>query len=107
MAIYSFIIVMWMLKGVSWVSGLVFWASGLVFGVSGLLFWVSTHHLVVYVLAAGIFVFLENEAPGFLEYVYCQTSRCSSIVGPPCIFFKTWAIGPHGYASKMRIGFLF
>ena len=36
---------------------------------SGLVFGVSTHHPVVYVLAAGAFIFLENDAPGIFERI--------------------------------------
>ena len=57
-----------------WVSGLVLGFLDLYLGVWTYI-WVSTHHPVVYVLAAGAFFLLENDAPGIFEDVSCQFSQ--------------------------------
>ena len=105
-AIYGYIIVMWILKCVSWVSGLVFCVSGLVFGCLDLYFGCQPTP-VVYDPACGAFFFWKMTPLDFLNTYIVKLVDVHQFEVPPCIFFKKWTICPNGYASKTRIDFLF
>ena len=74
--------------------------------VSGFVFWVSTHHLVVYVLAASAFFFWKMTPMDFLNTYIVNLINLHQFEVPLVYFFKKWAICPNGYASKTRIDFL-